>query len=62
MNRIRAIFKKNKHSFGELFYSGFVYDVLRSLAAQTADKTDTGICDQVWKVLKPERNAHETLC
>lgn len=53
VNWIKAIFKlKNKHSFGELFYSGLVYGMLCDLAAQTIDKTDIGTCDQIWKVLK----------
>jgi len=54
VNRAKAIFKlKNKYSFGELFYSGLVYDMLCNLAAQTADKTDIGTRDQIWKVLRP---------
>lgn len=53
VNQIRAIFKlKNKYSFGELFYSGLIYDILCDLAAQTDDKNHIGTRDQIWKVLK----------
>lgn len=53
VNLIKAVFKlKNKYSFGDLFYSGLVYDVLCDLPPQPVDKTGTGTCDQIWKVLK----------
>lgn len=39
-----------KYSFGELFYSGFVYDMLCKLAA--VDKIDVGTRDLIRKVFK----------
>lgn len=53
VNLIKPVFKlRNKYSFGDLFYSGLVYDVLCDLPEQPVDKTDTGTHDQIWKVLK----------